>query len=241
MDAYRPGGGREGLGRGRFSPDHRPQDARRPASERQADGVTEPQMIVPHGYGRGRRAVVEHGEERPLAGHALEPSDQKLHGSLTCQACRATVKRRARALSVRRRLRARCTGSEREPDAPPSAGQPRSPRRPSGEQARGREGGAARRTVALRSRRPERRPHLRHGPHVRRRAAQAQWSTMRPDDQRPPGRRSRREVTPLDAAREDGPPPSSGVGSSVNPTQPGARAGARDKAAGAQGTEQGVP
>ena len=156
---------------------------------------------------------------RPGRGHAL-----------TGEGWRVTVKERARAhdgpkvahaLAAPDRKRDRM---HRRPQVRRSDTVTRRARQPGN-----RDGGAARRIAAHRSGRSGRRPRHRHGPDQRRRAAQARWSTTRPDDQRPPGRHSRREVTPLDAATEDGsfPPIPEASGPSANPTQSGARAGAR--------------
>jgi hypothetical protein len=126
-----------------------------------------------------------------------------LRSALTGAGGRVTVRERARAQLVRSRSSTRRTGSEREPDAPSSAGQPLQCRHSPGDVPGNRDGGAAWRIAAHRSGRLGRHP-LHAGPEGRRGTARARWSTTRPDDQRPHGRRSRRAVTPLDAATEDG-------------------------------------
>ena len=162
--------------------------------------------------------------------------------ALTGAGARVTVKERARAHLVPSRSSTRRTGSEREPDAPWSAGQPLQCRHSPGETPGNRDGGAARRVAAHRGGRSGRQP-LATGPEGRRGTARARWSTTRPDDQRPHGRGSRRAVTPLDAAIEDGslPPIPEASGPSANPTQSGARAGARRRGRRSGGTEPGAP
>ena len=164
-------------------------------------------------------------------GGCLDGSGQEGH----CEGASASALGPSRS-STRR------TGSEREPDAPSSAGQPLSCRHSPGERPGNRDGGAARRVAAHRGGRSGGQP-LTTGPEGRRGTARARWSTTRPDDQRPHGRRSRRAVTPLDAAREDGsfPPIPEASGPSANPTNQVPAQAPGDEAAGARGTEPGAP
>ena len=139
------------------------------------------------------------------------------------------------------RLHARTVGSGRERDAPPPAGEPRTQRQPASDRLEDMAEAPHRRIVACRSGRSGRHRLHTHLPNARREAAHRRWTrTTRPDERRSPGRSGCREVTPLDAAIQDGSPRSSPGELVRQLRESGARADARNRAVAAHGAERGA-